>query len=334
MIDPFSIGAVSVIVIFSCKLLYDIFRHPKAIAPPPVTTPLQIESTPVPPPKDDLTILKETCEYPIFYKIAENIQFTKKQILVGTKRVGARAVGVLQEEVPYPSDTIDIRPMRDISELGSVLSSEWALDDDIFDAKLAMGELLTQVPVQNTLLMEDVYEPEYRDVVRTLYVLLDVSPSMFFQTGESWRIPIWKGTTVRLLLDAVAKGATFTLRFFSNTVSKEHQVVNLDQAISLGKKILNASEGSGTDIGLALRAALTDIKEMNYDLADIFIITDGEDEGGLSASFRGILVENRIKLHALMLGSNNEALRACCDSYQIVEHTYEGVQLRPKVCVA
>lgn len=294
--------------------------------PPPPPTP--------PPPRDvagERAALQKWFVDPVFAEISANIRLTKERVLVGTRKTGERFLGVLDEESQVPADSVDIRPLRSMDELTSALPAEWAMDEDLFDIRLAQGEMLVQVPVQHIPLMEDIHEPIYKDVVHTVYVLLDISPSMFPEQGEAWRMPIWKGLTLKVLFDTIRAEATFTLRPFSSRAHPSHRVVNEMQALDLGKQVVHMGMGDGTNILAALQAAVADFEKLTYDTADILIITDGEDGTELAKPLRGVLDEKRIKLHAVMLGQKNESLRTCCDSYQIVEYDKGWVKLNPVV---
>lgn len=267
----------------------------------------------------------------VFAEITSNVRLTKERVFVGTRKTGERFVGVLCEESQVPADSVDIRPLRDVSELMSALPAEWAMDEDLFDIRLAQGEMLVQVPIQHIPLMEDVHEPVYKDVVHTVYVLLDISGSMFPEHDGTWKVPLWKGVTLKVLFDSIASGASFTLRPFSDRAHPPLRAVSELQALDVGKIVASMGQGGGTDIKAALLAAVGDFEKMTYDTADILIITDGEDETEMAGSLRGILDKKRIKLHAVMLGQKNDTLRACCDSYQIIDREVSGVKLHPVV---
>jgi uncharacterized protein with von Willebrand factor type A (vWA) domain len=75
-----------------------------------------------------------------------------------------------------------------------------------------------------------------------------------------------------------------------------------------------------TDIERAIMTAIAAHQGMEYTEGEIIIVTDGEDNGGINPTrVRKALVANRLKLHAIMLGVNNEKLRQCADVYQVVE---------------
>ena len=263
---------------------------------------------------------------PVFRDLAQHVRFTRQQVLVGTHKTGERFLGVESVESTTPADSIDIRPMRDVSELPMALASEWAMDEDILDIRMAQGEMLIQVPQENIPLMEDVFSPIYKDVVHTVYVLLDISPSMF-PSNNPWREPVWKGLSLKVLFQSVQAGASFTLRLFSGQPHAKHHVVTSAQAVLLANQLVSIQEGNGTNIQAALLAAMKDVEGLAYDTADILIITDGEDNGNVDSFglLRTALDERHIRLHAVMLGQQNEALRSCCDSYQIVEPNDKGV---------
>ena len=78
--------------------------------------------------------------------------------------------------------------------------------------------------------------------------------------------------------------------------------------------------GSGTNIARAINQAIRDFEKETYDTADNMIITDGEDHAGLEVeSVRAALSAARIRLHATLLGTNNETLRNCADSHVLID---------------
>jgi uncharacterized protein with von Willebrand factor type A (vWA) domain len=202
------------------------------------------------------------------------------------------------------------------------------MDDDVFMARLASGEMLVQVPVRNIPMMEDVHEAQYKDIVHTVYVLLDVSPSMY---EAAWRPPVWKALTIKVLLDALRMEATFTIRPFDQGIAPASTAISPVQVLNLARSIERASAGSGTNILNALKVAMGDFSKMEYDTADLLIITDGEDQQQMADIMRPLLAKHRVKLHAVMLGLDNKALQAACDTYQILENTPEGLKLHPVV---
>ena len=255
--------------------------------------------------------------------LTENIQFTHRRVYVGHRKTGEKHLGYRIEEHPYPADNVALRPLRDMSELPQMLPSELALDDDMFDARLATGATMVTIHERHVPVMEDIHEAQYIEKIRIVYVLLDVSPSMFPRHAP-WRVPLWKSICLTLLDKAMAVEAPFYLREFHQDVKRTLKTaVNNEQADKLRHRIHNAKEGSGTDIQRALMKAIEDFSGQEYDEADIMIVTDGEDTEIDIDAVRAGLEGAGIRLHAIMLGVSNEHLRACCDVYQIVDENLD-----------
>jgi hypothetical protein len=257
----------------------------------------------------------------VIEQVTQTIQFASRRVYVGRAKTGERFIGTRTEESPYPADGVDVRPIQSLGELPNLLPSEFAFDDDMIDARIASGQALVQTHTKNVPIMQAVYNPVYEDRIRIVYVLLDISPSMYqARYGGAWRPPVWKGITVRLLDKAVEFQAPFYLRQFDQHVRRKlRTVVTPEEATKIKNLVLSLEGGDGTDISKAIFKALADFSKWDYDQADIMIVTDGQDDGMETDKLRAALEEAGIKLHAIMLGVDNETLRQVCDVYQIIE---------------
>lgn len=250
-----------------------------------------------------------------------NIKFTGRKVLVGRRKTGEKFMGVFEEEVPYPCDEIRVRQIMGFHERHLLLPSELAYPPQIVNSRIASGEALVMVHIKQTPDLRELYEPVYETEIKTLYLLIDVSPSMWddLPDRKEWRVPLWRGLAMRLIERALASGAPCVVREFS-TGCRERQVIMETAAARLYRKRLwNMPKGNGTDISDAIQTAIRDLQYVEYSTADIMIITDGEDKALSASKIRPLLEAANIKLHAIMLGVENNALRECCDMYQILE---------------
>jgi len=260
--------------------------------------------------------------------ITRNLRFSGKRVYLGTKKVDERFLGMQQVETLYPSDNMDVRPIQHPDEMISMLPSEMAMDDDIFLGRLASGDLLVTTHTKTEPLMEDIYEPEFEQSIKIIYVLIDCSGSMF----DNWRTPMFKAIALKLLERAVRAQAPFMCRKFTDQVGGLHRAVTPTQARQVLNMVLNANDRGGTDIGSAILAAEQDFKGWKYTEADIMIITDGEDGGNVTAAtIRDRLGKAGIRLHSIMLGTENQKLRDASNVYQIVETDEQGLFLHQPV---
>jgi len=254
-------------------------------------------------------------------ELTQNIRFSSRRVYVGERKTGERFLGIKTEESMFPADGMEPRPMSTPAEMANLLPSELVFDDDILDARMASGEALVSAHVQKTAMVEPIYEPVYEERVRIVYVLLDVSPSMFDPRYDGqWRPPVWKRVTASLLDRALETQAPFYLRQFDQHVRRKlrHAVTDEDGE-ALRKLIMGIESGDGTAIQRAVVKAIEDFSAWEYDQADIMMVSDGQDEEINVPDLRAALDEAGIKLHAIMLGIENETLRGLCDVYQIVD---------------
>lgn len=258
----------------------------------------------------------------IIREVEDNVDFTTKRVLVGTEVVGQKSLGFERQEVPWPADDINVRPMQDMSELDQVLPAELLADDDLALARIATGEVLIAAPVEEKELTEDEHRKIWKDVKHVLYVLLDISPSMYERREDEYGIvpqDIWRPLVVALLERTVESGAIFMSRDFHGGISELRRAVNSEQARVLKGHFLAVSEENYTNIPRAIYKAIGDFTDEDHNQAEIVIITDGENNQGIDPDkMRRKLQEAGIKLHAILIGVNNDRLRQCADICQTI----------------
>lgn len=253
----------------------------------------------------------------VIAEVVSHVAFTAKRIQVGTVKTGQRAIGVVEDEVPYTSDDADIRPMRDLTELPQLTHAEFGQPPELMLVRIATGEAQVQTNIECTPVYEDVFEPAWEERRRVLYVLRDRSGSMF---ETVWRIPVWQGIVTALVRRSRQAEAVYLMRDFDDKVFDCIRVTTDEEGEALIRFVCSSTASGGTKIPPAIEAAIKDLSTESYDQADIVIVSDGEDQGGLNpAQISARLRESKIRLHAILLGANNDALRACADVYQIIQ---------------
>lgn len=256
----------------------------------------------------------------VISQVTAGIAFTSRRVPIGMAKVGDRAVGMRRIECARPADETHVRRIRDLSEITLLLPTEhMEEDDDRWLESLVTGDALVRVHVRFEQILEPIFEMQYQDHVRELYLLLDVSGSMFENEG-AWKLPVWQAIVPHVIDRAQAVSAPLLLRVFTDKVRNMHRVLSAKDAVACKRYVRDVVKGGGTDIACAINRAILDFKDEQYDSADIMILTDGEDNRGLDIqATRAALAKARIRLHCTLLGVDNESLRACSDSHVLIE---------------
>lgn len=261
----------------------------------------------------------------LLQRVVSYIAFAQKKEYAGRRVVGHRAVGRYQEEGIIPSAGVQVRPMRNFSEIPNLLITELGHDEDDLLVRIATGKALVAMPLENRDRMEPIHEEVYRVTVQVVYILVDLSGSMFpglFWSPSSWKQKVWKALLRSLANRSREAEAICMMRPFSY---RPHELI-VAQGREEYQVMQHAIQGfgsrGGTDIGAALRAAIHDVTAQEFDSADIFIVTDGEDEELPAQAIRNELDKAGIKLHGIMIGEDNRGLRSCCDVYQTISDGY------------
>jgi Mg-chelatase subunit ChlD len=251
--------------------------------------------------------------------IVTHISMSSKKLQVGTQTVGQRIIGTQVEEVPWPAKKINIRQSRGPEDLHRRLPSERGLPKGIQMARLLAGEALVTNFQEERQIKEPIIKPVYEHRQSTVYLLLDRSGSM----NEIWKPALWKGVAHGLLDQAMDDKALFLMREFDVTVTPTLRAHNSEEAAAIHTHIDSIVPGGGTVIKIAVEQAINDCIEHELVEPEIMILTDGEDNALDSAALRKIMDEAGIKLHAILIGTKNRALREAADLYQEVGQDYK-----------
>lgn len=334
--SPLTIALLAAGGLSLLTLLWYLLRHklqdedtrqlPPHEADPPPDEPNQSARQAQPPPPPPPC---RPTEAEIISEIASHVAFSRRRVVVGHKTVGRRVVGHIAEESPYPADDIMIRPIGDLGEIPQMLPSERISDHTTQVVRSVTGQALVMANIERRPVTEPIIEPIFREGKQVLYLLLDVSGSMVGQQyGGDWKMPLWRGVSIFLIRRAQKEHAAFLLRTFADDVSELEMAETEAAAKRVENLIRQQGDRGGTNIGLALRTAIADIRREAYDQAELMILTDGEDDKFDASSVRQELDAANIKLHAVLLGTQNEALRRCADVYQEV---LKGGEVKPPV---
>ena len=263
-------------------------------------------------------------------RIGSQIEFAARRVKVGRRPIEERAIGVLREEVPFPAEDIEVKPLAHMGELHRALPAETALDDDQFFARAAAGELVIAVDIHEETLFETIYEDVWEERQRTLVMVLDVSPSVFPQHNP-WMSPVWRGLALSMIDKAEQAQATVLLHEFDGGDRGWHTATAKSGFTRLRNHVAEIRQGDNTNIGSAILRVIERLEKETFDQAQIMIITDGWDNGGVDPiQIRNRLDAAHVKLHVVLLGVQHQTLLACADTYQIVEDTNEGPVVRPR----
>jgi len=206
------------------------------------------------------------------------------------------------KDVPMPDDEISYRPIKNMHEIDKVIPSHMGLDDELFNLKLAKGELLVR---QNQT---------KRMKKQVLYLLVDVSGSM-----EGRKNTYASGVALSLVRQAVDQGCKYFLRFFDYGAHQLHVATDREGANKLCQTLIYTPfSGGGTSIQNALFQAIEDIEydPVKYDKAEIMLITDGLDSTSLTKEML-----KGIKLHTVILDNDrNENLRAISETFCMLKN--------------
>jgi len=211
--------------------------------------------------------------------------------------------------VNYPTNKFDFRPITELGELPDARGEDLMAPDELFYARLAESEL---------------YVPEYYEAMygkKILFVLIDGSGSM--ETVMSSGLPrhVWaRGVMINLLMRAMEEDVHFIIRYFSDTLDENvYEAKNREQAAELIKLFVRQGKFSGgTDILLAVSAAaarIREIRETGTAAADIFLISDGEDNSTAAQLYQEL--GGDINLHSAIIETDNRVLR------QVSTHYYQ-----------
>ena len=207
------------------------------------------------------------------------------------------------------TDYMDVKPMRDWSELARVRPGDLAGPKSLRRYRLATGRGPGTRP-----------DATGQDP-KLLYGLADAFPSMDEHMKDGNFKYIWaRGVTVKLVRQALAGKTWFIYRQFDEGVHQAIKVTTPQEAGLLLKRLLGTKpEGNGTPIYQAFARAIKDIKEGKGDItrAEILIITDGQDSSMNDTEKVKRLLGDKTRLHAIMIGGENAALKSVAHSYQV-----------------
>ncbi len=189
------------------------------------------------------------------------------------------------------------------SDVERIVPSELALPPEFLAYKMSEGSLL-------------LYRKVLPESHGPLYVLLDKSGSMM-GTKILWA----KAVALALAQRAARERRDYYVRFFDSIPYPPLRLPKNAKGRDLVKLldyIARVRANGGTDITRAVLAAVEDIiANRSNGVANIVLITDGEDKVTIEAVRRG-LTRARAKLYTVMIQGNNPDLKVLSESYMSV----------------
>lgn len=214
--------------------------------------------------------------------------------------------------VQHPTNDMEPEQMMDFAQLPDVAPEQLAM--------MTPGQFYQAAAEGNLTVMQS-YESE--TVRKRAYILLDISRSMQELMGRGTQRHIWsRGVAVNMLRRARTGDAEYFIRRFSGSPDRLMKASSASEASALIAEILDTGlSDSGTDIGAALKQAANDIRRQNSNIkaTDILLISDGQDNGGLTAEQLKRILGKDIRLHVASIGIENPMLRDAATTYRVFD---------------
>jgi hypothetical protein len=245
-----------------------------------------------------------------------------------------------QEPIEIPSDNIEVKPIKDLTELPRVLPPHLLLVNiapDLFTYKAISGSLPVSENQQPKVIMEEKSETvdELKEITRVgrsmrqkVYVLFDMSGSM----AENHKLTFAKAIVMAYLAKAYEEDAQLYFLAFDEYTRARIDCVNSDKFPPLSEYVLSIlpptigrlkslflrvlflgspmvsinTKSVGTDIGRALETAMEDVSKIDQLKPDrpatteILLITDGASHTAIP------FIPQSITLHTLHLQGGRE----------------------------
>lgn len=233
-------------------------------------------------------------------KIAEDM-LKGKQVMLDISRhldtLSRMQVRRQRKLEPDPEgDERRFRPLTDLSEMGQLTASEWAL------RQVAPGLFMYRLATSQAQIRERVTRLEKKQI---LFILMDISGSM----GQKPRL--WKagGIVMNRLKAVINADAELWFVMFDTKLKEEHYAGTPEEARALIKKLTEGNfSGGGTAIATCVKAAVARIQKLLEEglryKPEIVVVSDGEDD---TSSLR-LEDLSGVKLHAFMVECSNEHL--------------------------
>lgn len=241
-----------------------------------------------------------------------------------------------EQEVDFPSDTMDIDTIDTVVEIPEILQTEWLQEEvnpELFYQKAVNQELLkpewkeaTRTPKisQETVKEKELVEVQAPPTTKKqhAYVLRDISSSTV-SAGDG-RDSIIRALALAFLKQGYSQGSRLAVRDFNQVPQPLQDGTTKEDLKRIAQKLLTGHISGDTDIQLALETAAKDIRKTGkFQRADILLLSDGLSELGSNPL-------GEIKLHTIIVGSGlpSSDLERWSTSYTHID-PYNIPQLQP-----
>tara|TARA_B100000745_G_scaffold82648_2_gene51587 strand:- start:65 stop:1168 length:1104 start_codon:yes stop_codon:yes gene_type:complete len=249
-------------------------------------------------------------------EMVSHVNLVNTREKVGVRLTGHKAVGFKRVVRPYPTGQWEVRPITpgDFAQTPNLLPQEHTFPKAVKRLRILTGEALIRVPVEDVVITEPVYEPEYRVHYKALYILWDVSPSMWHQR----RPDIWTRLLTLLSHKAEQNGVPMYYRCFGSRTGPLNVVTSPQDHLEFRRRLSRVGQMGGTSLHNPLSRMLSDFGGFEYDEGVVVVVSDGEVNEDLTP-FIEECKQKRITLHSLMLGTENLPLQEISHTYQTID---------------
>ncbi|MCX6020605.1 MAG: VWA domain-containing protein [Chloroflexi bacterium] len=243
---------------------------------------------------------------------------------------------VTLKESILPSENIDIRMIKNLTEVIRILPGQWlfkSVAEPLFWLKALNGSLLIAQPQEPQTVIEELTGT--REIIvpvikkqtpprQKVYVLLDTSKSM----EDAGKLTFGKALIFAYLLRASEERAEISFRHFRTVPFALIECHTSADFPKLAEHVLNLKADSSTNIGLAMKTAVDDIDTNRHltrvrkgfastPAAEILLISD-------CASYTGLpRIPSGIKLHTVHLEGGDEQSATPLDYESLVAEIRE-----------
>lgn len=228
-------------------------------------------------------------------KIVKSVEFSTREIISDLPIPGTRP-----RQSIVPTSNFNVRPIKGVGEVSSLLPSSHLLDDDQFYGRLSTNSLMVSE-----------YLEYYGNARHVLYAAFDGSGSMNEYGRVRWAISLCEALIDR----CVEQQAEFILIVYSGEIKGVYRVHDRKSALELKRKLgVILSPDGGTDTVLALDTMFDMIKAAGLAEARGLLVTDGTEsieEGPILARRK----KEKVFLHTVSIAGQRDDLRRISDRY-------------------
>ena len=230
-------------------------------------------------------------------RVSRQIQFARGQ-----------KISIQRVESLVPADDIEMRPIRDMSEVDKLTTQAHAQPDDLFFGQLAGRQLQVVQHLEDQI----VEEPAHN----VLIMVIDCSGSMGEYERSEWARQLCERLTER----CIHENAEVVLITFNDAVRGIYHAKTDAERRSLltnmGRCIFH---DGGTNINIALLAGMDIVERGSFDEARMLLVTDGT-VGIDTQEVQQRLRQLKVNLHTIVIAGDHPQLREVSNRYDVLSY--------------